>query len=204
MSDTSARLSLFPSSEASMLAPAERADEPDTSVRDFLGFTLAESRYAIALSAILKVIKVPPVTEVPLASEEILGIISVRGQVVTLYDARRLVHTSAVEPSSRSRVLLVNRNQETLGLLVDGVLQVYRLEQDEIEAPGAAGIERQSHVIGIGRPRKVIAESQRSVKTERQAAPFAESINTLTEAPNQGEVLILIDPAALLEEWERP
>lgn len=181
-------------------------EEPDTSVRDFLGFALAQSRYAIALSSIQKVIKVPPITEIPLASEEILGIISVRGRVVTLYDARQLLGKTAGRPSSRSRVLLVRQEEETVGLLVDGLLRVYRLEEDEVEPPGAAGIERQSYVIGIGRPRKasLSLEGPRSWETGREAAPFAESLFSISEPPSEGEVLILVDPVALLKVLVKP
>ena len=50
------------------------------------------------------------------------------------------------------RILLVNVGDEEIGLLVDEVLQVYRLSEAEIELPSVLGGEQPPHVVGIGRP----------------------------------------------------
>jgi purine-binding chemotaxis protein CheW len=52
----------------------------------------------------------------------------------------------------KSRILLVSAPEEEIGLLVDEVLQVYRLAENEIEPPEVLGSEQQPHVVGIGRP----------------------------------------------------
>jgi purine-binding chemotaxis protein CheW len=83
-----------------------------------------------------------------------MGIVSVRGQLVTVIDLRRRLRLAESGPTRRARVLLVNPNNvETLGMYVDEVLQVYRLADDEIEhAAAALGGEVAPYIAGIARP----------------------------------------------------
>lgn len=199
MSDSQARLSLSPSAAPSRLAPAARVEEAEITVRDYLAFAVGESRYAMELSAIQKVIKLSRVTEIPLASEEILGVISVRGRVTTLFDARRLLSLPPAEPTIRSRVLLVARGEETVGLLVDGALRVFRLSNAEIEAPEAVGAERKPYVTGIGRPGRGSERGPETEAEENERAPFFQPSSLETGSWPGEEMLILVDPAALLK-----
>jgi purine-binding chemotaxis protein CheW len=199
VSDPQTRLSLSPSAAPSRLAPGAHIEEAETTVRDFLAFAVGEARYAMELSAIKKVIKLPRVAEVPLASEEILGVISVRGRVTTLFDTRRLLSLPPAESTIRSRVLLVARGEETVGLLVDGVLRVFRLSEAEIEAPEAAGAERKPYVTGIGRPGRSSAEGPGAEAEEDERAPFFQTSSLEAGSWSGEEMLILVDPAALLK-----
>jgi chemotaxis signal transduction protein len=52
----------------------------------------------------------------------------------------------------KSRILLVEDDGETVGLLVDNVLQVYRLHDVEIELASVLGAEAPPYLFGIGRP----------------------------------------------------
>ncbi len=62
----------------------------------------------------------------------------------------RLAPTFSMD--KKSRILLVSAPEEEIGLLVDEVLQVYRLAETEIEPSAVLGSEQQPHVVGIGRP----------------------------------------------------
>lgn len=129
--------------------PADRG--PRT---EYLAFRLGDDVYAGPVSLIREILKPPPLTPVPRAPFSVMGIISVRGQLVTVIDLRRRLRLSESGPTRRARVLLVNPNNvETLGLYVDEVLQVYRLADDEIEhAAAALGGEVAPYISGIARP----------------------------------------------------
>lgn len=121
---------------------------------EFLAFRLGEDVYAGPVSVIREILKPPPLTPVPRAPFAVMGIVSVRGQLVTVIDLRRRLRLPEASPSRRSRVLLVNpHGNEMLGLYVDEVLQVYRLAEDEIEhAAAALGGEVAPYIAGIARP----------------------------------------------------
>lgn len=161
------------------IAPRESSGIQRVRAREFLGFVIDEAIYALPLQAVREILKVPPVTDVPRAPEDVLGVISVRGRITTVVDLRRRLRVEARPTDKHSRVLLVDSGDEIIGLLVDEVLQVYRLADDEIEFAGVVGSDLSEHVLGIGRPRARGAREREGV-----------------EDPN--EILILLDPGPLL------
>jgi purine-binding chemotaxis protein CheW len=120
----------------------------------YLAFRLDGDLYAAPVSLIRKILKPPPLIPVPRAPEATMGIISERGLIITVIDLRRKLRLRAAPFTSRSRILLVDATEgEFLGLVVDEVLQVYRLAESEIElAASALGAEVASHIAGIARP----------------------------------------------------
>jgi purine-binding chemotaxis protein CheW len=148
-------------------------------LEEYLGFRVDNEFFALSLTLVREILKPPPITEVPRARPDILGIVSVRGQITTVVDLRRRLGFPPQEMTNHTRILLVEGGEEVLGLLVDEVTQVYRLSPQEIEVAGAVlGGNLGNHVAGIGRPRI------RGLRGEAMQV--------------SDEVLILLDLAALL------
>jgi purine-binding chemotaxis protein CheW len=155
----------------------------DAGIREFLAFMVASETYALPLSCVREILRVPSITGVPRAPSDVLGIISVRGQVTTLLDLRARLSVEAAPVGTRSRILLVDQGDEIMGLLCDRVLQVHRLNENEVEMASVLGSEASSYVMGIGRPGGRRAEAQQKTKA----------------AASDEEILILLDPIALLK-----
>ncbi len=129
-----------------------RADELGK-LSEYLTFSLAGDAYGVHISYIREILKPLPITEVPRADPHVLGIMSVRGRLVTVIDMRRIFHLPRAPIDRRSRIFLVDSAEdENVGFLVDEVLQVYRLAEGEIEPPAALGGEQPMHIVGVGRP----------------------------------------------------
>jgi purine-binding chemotaxis protein CheW len=158
-------------------------------VREFLAFLLGPEAYALPLSCVREIMRVPMITEVPRAPHEVLGIVSVRGQVTTLVDLRRKLRVAESPISTRTRVLLVDQGDEILGLLCDRVLQVHRLSEEEVEMASVLGREASSYVMGIGRP------GQRRAANQQGQAQSAKT----EAAAGDDQILILLDPIVLLK-----
>ncbi len=120
---------------------------------EYLAFSLAGDTYAVEIRLIAEILRPPPITEVPRAPRSVIGVVSVRGKLVTLLDLRKRFKVKESPISRLSRILLVDRgNEDLIGLLVDEVLQVYRLADSEIEPANVLGGEQPPHIFGIGRP----------------------------------------------------
>lgn len=129
-----------------------RADELGR-LSEYLTFSLAGDAYGVHISHIHEILKPLPITEVPRAAPEVLGIMSVRGRLVTVIDMRRIFHLPRAPIDRRSRIFLVDGgDDENVGFLVDEVLQVHRLAESQIEPPSVLGGEQPSHIVGVGRP----------------------------------------------------
>ncbi|HEX9298219.1 MAG TPA: chemotaxis protein CheW [Polyangiaceae bacterium] len=121
---------------------------------EYLAFRLGTDTYAVPIGEVREILKMPPVTEVPRAPTEIMGVVSVRGLLVTVVDLRQRLRLAPAEQTRRGRILLVTgAENEIIGLYVDEVLQVYRLAETEIEiATNVLGGRLGDYVVGIGRP----------------------------------------------------
>jgi purine-binding chemotaxis protein CheW len=112
--------------------------------------------YAVPIGEVREILKFLPVTEVPRAAREVIGVVSVRGLLVTVIDLRQRMRIGGGggEATRRGRILLVaGAEGEIIGLYVDEVVQVYRLAETEIEiAANVLAGKVADYVVGIGRP----------------------------------------------------
>jgi len=76
-------------------------------------------------------------TKVPQAPEYVLGVLNLRGRIVTIIDLGRKVGLSPTKLSSESRNIVVNSKDEYVGLLVDRISDVELAERDKVEPPPA-------------------------------------------------------------------
>jgi purine-binding chemotaxis protein CheW len=135
-------------------APSEETatEEEGAGYHELLCFRVAAERYAVDIMEIREIIKPREVTEVPRMPPFVNGVLSLRGIIIPVFNMReRLGHASS-EASGKERVIVLNRGEESCGVLVDEVIQVARLEADSIEPAPAVleGIDR-DFVKGIGR-----------------------------------------------------
>lgn len=135
-----------------------RKDVERGPLKEFLAFKLGDEIFAIPIQHVGAILKIPPITRVPRAPEEVMGIVSVRGKVVAVLDLRRRFQLPQVPLTPASRILLLpGEGRDPVGLVIDAVLQVYRLAEHEIESAGhALGTDVGEHVLGVGRSRGII------------------------------------------------
>lgn len=120
---------------------------------EYLAFGLAGETYAVEIDRVAEILRLLPMTEVPRSPDTVLGVLSVRGKLVTVVDLRRRLKLPAGATDRKTRILLVDAGTgEQVGLVVDDVQQVWRLAIEEIEPANVLGGEQGAHIAGIGRP----------------------------------------------------
>ena len=130
------------------IAPDATSDTGSVSV---LAVSAGREAYGFPLSAVREILVPPPMAEVPRAPEAVMGVISVRGQIITVVDLPKMLKLQPGGREGDGRVLLVDNGEELIGVAVDRVIQVHRMEQTQIEYATAMGAELSDYVIGIGR-----------------------------------------------------
>jgi len=108
---------------------------------ELLTFLIAGEQYAIDIEHIVEIVPPRDVTRVPNADDSIVGIISLRGTIVTIVDVRRrLRHGSSAADRPRggatapeARVVVVQYGSETVGFEVDRVLRVVKVDRAAVE-----------------------------------------------------------------------
>ncbi len=125
----------------------------DTTTLELLTFVIAGEHYAVDIDHIIEIVRPRPLTRIPNADASIVGIVSLRGTIVTLVDARlRLGHSKSTEETEETRTVVVDREHETLGFTVDSVLRVVKVAADTVEPhPVVHSSEQHEAIRGVFR-----------------------------------------------------
>jgi len=110
-------------------------------------YHLGDEHYGIAVMQVQEVLRVTEITPVPGAPDFVLGIINLRGNVVTVLDTRNRFGMSSKEVDDASRIIIIEAGEQVVGLLVDSVAEVVYLRASEIESAPNVGNEDSSRYI---------------------------------------------------------
>ncbi len=104
--------------------------------RELLVFSLAGTHYALPIERVREIVRPRALTPMPHVPPEILGVLSLRGEIVQVIDTRRRFRLESVTPSRGSRVIVMSgEHGDVTGLLVDGVHEVLRVDEADLRAP---------------------------------------------------------------------
>jgi purine-binding chemotaxis protein CheW len=119
---------------------------------ELLVFWVGDEEYAIDILEIQELIKLPPVTPVPRTAESVLGIISLRGTIVPVLELSRVLKLGTREATRTTRVLVLRAGGDPIGLVVDRVTSVVRIERESIEpVPRTMQTDVGDLLSGVGR-----------------------------------------------------
>lgn len=118
------------------MAAAVTTDTPE-STGTWLAFELAGQRYAVPLAKVREVIRAEEPTPVPGAPSGVLGIVNLRGTIVTVYDGcRRLgLASKSTTPMDSERIVIFEFGEEIVGVRVDAMGDVLDLAEAEVMPP---------------------------------------------------------------------
>ena len=109
----------------------------------YLTFMMAGEEYGVEILKVQEIKGWDSVTPIPNTPEHVLGVINLRGAVVPIIDLRLRFGLPAMDYGPTTVVIVVkmlNRDHScTIGLVVDAVADVYRLEDSEIQPPPDIG-----------------------------------------------------------------
>ncbi len=115
-------------------------------------FSLAGQRLLVDMARLSEIIPLPAVTRVPLLKPWVLGVANLHNSLLTVIDLRAFWFRSATPRSGRERVLVVNRQEERIGLLVQevqGMRHFWTSERSDELPPLAEAVR--AHVRGAFR-----------------------------------------------------
>ena len=96
-------------------------------------FQLAAEEYAISISQVKEIIRYNGVTKMPNVPGYMEGIINLRGKILPVIDLAGKF-TLRTEKRTNRQALIVEAADQEIGLVVDAVTEVIRLEETAIEA----------------------------------------------------------------------
>ena len=121
--------------------------QQESQVNRWVTFRLADEIYGINVMQVQEVLRMTEVAPVPGAPGCVLGIVNLRGSVVTVVDARELFGLPRSDNTDQTRIMIVEINKVIVGMLVDSVAEVVNIQNADIDTPPSIGNDENSRYI---------------------------------------------------------
>jgi len=125
----------------------EQAHESKSNMVRWVTFRLDKEVYGINVTQVREVLRITEIAPVPGAPGYVLGIINLRGNVVTVIDTRKRFNLPSIETDDASRIVIIEVEGQEVGILVDSVAEVVDIPADQIEPAPNIGHEESSRYI---------------------------------------------------------
>jgi purine-binding chemotaxis protein CheW len=140
--------------------------------RQIVIFALGQEEFGVNISEVREIIRMEQITKIPNAASYIKGVINLRGGIIVVIDLAMKVGLPSKEVDKNTRIIVIEVNGNTVGMIVDSATEVLRLSGSNIEPAPA-------------------------IITEKINADYIEGVGIIGE-----RLLILLDLARLIEAKE--
>ncbi len=131
-----------------MAQQQEAVSSPETS--QWVTFSLAEETYGINVMRVQEVLPMTEIAPVPGAPSFVLGIINLRGNVVTVLDTRMQFDLGDREADDASRIVVIETGKQVAGILVDRVAEVVNIAGKDVDtAPNVGNRDSSRYIAGV-------------------------------------------------------
>jgi len=119
----------------------------DDPIMQYVTFILGSEIYGINVMQVKEVLRYSEIAQVPGAPDYVLGIINLRGSVVTVIETSQRFGLASAEITENTRIVIIEAGEHEIGILVEAVSEVVYLRQSEMETAPNVGNEDSSRFI---------------------------------------------------------
>lgn len=112
-------------------------NETHSDTVELASFFVGDALCGMDILKVQEINKLIEMTRVPQAPEYVLGILNLRGEIVTIIDLGKKLGLKSTEISDKTRNIIVNSKGEHIGLMVEKISDVVQAKFEKIEAPPA-------------------------------------------------------------------
>ena len=116
-------------------ATTNSASGAGTGTMQLVSFRVAEEDYGIEITKVREIILMGPITRIPQTPDYVEGVINLRSTVIPIIDLRMRFGLPSQKTTDETRILVVNVDDKTIGVIVDSVDEVLRISRDQISPP---------------------------------------------------------------------
>ena len=124
-----------PAAAAPDTTPGDESANEASKELELLSFRMGGEEYAVTVNDVREVLKLRDLTAIPNTPEYILGVMSLRGTMLTVVDLGRRLGLSPGVRDDRARIVVVSTDEEEVGLMVDRVTGVLKILPEGIKPP---------------------------------------------------------------------
>ena len=126
------------------------ASSQDSSELELVTFSVCSQIFCLRITEINEIRRWSPITVLPHAPADVLGVMNLRGAVIPIYDLAACFNLGQTEQGGRSVVIISSVNKKLVGLLVDSVSEIISIGANEIQpTPDIASENAKDAILGI-------------------------------------------------------
>jgi purine-binding chemotaxis protein CheW len=144
-------------------------------VRELIAIRIGSQEFCVDVMCVREIRGWTPATPLPQSPSFVRGVINLRGTVLPIVDLAARLGFASAEPSARHAIVVAQIGHQVVGLLVEGVSDIFTVTDDKIQpTPDVASEMAKKFVRGViatdGRMISLIALDSVLPSTELQAA----------------------------------
>ncbi len=117
-----------------------------------VGLRIGRETYGVPISLVREIVRVPEITAVPNAQKYVEGVINLRGKIISVVDLRKRFGETDVEINKKNRIVVVELENRTVGLIVNSASEVLKIPPSDIEPPSSVFLNGEiDYVTGVGK-----------------------------------------------------
>jgi len=116
-----------------------KSESAQEEMLQWVTFHLNDETYGVNVMAVKEVLRHTDIAPVPGSPDYVLGIINIRGTVISVINTRRRFGIPDQEPTDNTRIVVIEIGKYVVGIMVDSVAEVVYLRQSEIETAPNVG-----------------------------------------------------------------
>lgn len=117
-----------------------------------VSFGLGKEEYGVNIMMVQEIILLGTITQVPEVADYILGVINLRGNVIPIVNLRKRFGLPEQESTDDTRIVVINLEGRTVGIIVDQVSEVLRISQEQISAaPPSLCTMGREYILGLAK-----------------------------------------------------
>ncbi|NBR07459.1 MAG: purine-binding chemotaxis protein CheW, partial [Planctomycetes bacterium] len=152
MASIQSKSSQIHSSSISTLGEDARKERREAAQKfqQYVGFILDEQEYAIPIEKIQEIVLYNGVTRLPQVPPFVEGVTNLRGNIIPILNLRVILGMANREINPDTRVVVVHVQKKTVGLIVDSVTQVKKVNPQLVQSPESAiAMGASNHIAGL-------------------------------------------------------
>jgi len=117
---------------------------------ELVAFNVSGQKYCIEITQIREIRRWSPVTVLPHAPAEVLGVMNLRGAVIPIFDLACYFGLGQTQANERNVVIICAVNDRSVGILVESVSEIVSIDPNEIqETPNVKSNATKSVIQGV-------------------------------------------------------
>lgn len=115
-------------------------------------FKLGQEEYGVDILSVQEIIKMVEFTRLPNLPDFVEGVINLRGKIIPVIDLRKRFNLPPKDHTEENRIVVIDVNNTTIGMIVDGVSEVLRLTDSTVEpTPAIISSVDTEYLKGVGK-----------------------------------------------------